>query len=418
MFFPGKIINIKKDDNVLEIGPGASPFPRSDIFLEKEFDANIAYQQRGHVESKKFAKPIIYYKGGKFPFLDQEFNYVICSHVIEHVPNEDIHLFIKELERVASSGYIEFPNIFYELINFQDVHLWYMWFRNGKILFLRKEAINSNILMQIYREFFYSKATELSFLFNDFKEFFFFGFEWHGKIDYKICDSIEELLSNDDLEKIKFYLNNVSNVKKTAPSIFTLVKRKIKSYLNNESNLQKTVLQSNIKRILRKILIIIRSSKNITSSESIQKISNTAILEPKHNIHIHPTAEVKEFCIIRSFDSPVYFGEYSQLNPFCVIYGGAGVKIGAHVMVGPHCVIAAGGHEYRNLRLPMRLAGGVNKGPIIISDDVWIGANCTITDGVVIGQGAIVGANSVVTKNVEPYQIVAGCPARPIGSRK
>ena len=401
MFFPEKIVSIKKDDYVLEVGPGASPFPRSNIFLEKEFDADTAYKQRGLTDLKEFHQPVVYYQGDDFPFQDKEFDYIICSHVIEHVPDEDIHAFIKELERVSSSGYIEFPNIFYELINYQDVHLWYMWFRDGKILFLRKDVIKSNILLQIYREFFYSKAASLSHLFDEFKEFFFFGCEWHGKIDYEICESIEQLISVDDLEKIRFYLNKCENFsQKTASQTSSLVEKKIKIYG---------------RRIYKRIQLI----KNSFFTNLREKnISSTAILEPKSNIYIHSTAEIKEYCIIRSFDAPVHLGEYSQLNPFCVIYGGAGVKIGANVMIGPHSVIAAGGHEYRILTLPMRHAGGVNKGPIIISDDVWIGANCTITDGVVIGKGAIVGANSVVTKNVEPYQIVAGCPAKPIGSRK
>lgn len=399
MFFPEKIISIKKSDNVLEVGPGASPFPRSNVFLEKEFDADMAYKQRGHTASKELDNPINYYQGKKFPFQNEAFDYVICSHVIEHVPEEDIHEFIKELERVAHRGYIEFPNVFYELINYQDVHLWYMWFRNGKILFLKKDAIKSNVLMQIYREFFYSKSAALSYLFNEFKDFFFFGYEWHGKIEYEICDSIDQLLSNDDLEKIRFYLNKYeNNASLVASTTSPLIEKKIKTYI-------------------RRVSTLLKSIKAAISSKPIQHISSSAILEPKNNIHIHPTAEIKEYCIVRSHDNPVHVGQFSQLNPFCVIYGGAGVKIGDNVMIGPHSVIAAGGHEYRNLSVPMRHAGGVNKGPIIISDDVWIGANCTITDGVIIGKGAIVGANSVVTKNIEPYQIVAGCPAKPIGNR-
>lgn len=55
--------------------------------------------------------------------------------------------------------------------------------------------------------------------------------------------------------------------------------------------------------------------------------------------------------------------------------------------------------------------------PIIIEDDVWIGANAIILSGVTIGEGAIIGAGSVVTKNVEPYTIFAGNPAKKIKMR-
>ena len=54
---------------------------------------------------------------------------------------------------------------------------------------------------------------------------------------------------------------------------------------------------------------------------------------------------------------------------------------------------------------------------VVIDDHVWIGARAMILPGVHIGEGAVVGACTVVTKDVEPYQIVAGVPARPIGTR-
>lgn len=161
--------------------------------------------------------------------------------------------------------------------------------------------------------------------------------------------------------------------------------------------------------------ILQRIGKGISQTPNV---ASTAIIEPKCNVIINPTAEIKDYCIIRSHDNPVLIGEFSQVNPFCVIYGGAGVIVGNNVMIGPHTVIAAGSHEYRNLNVPMRHAGSFDSGPIVISDDVWIGANCTIIDGVSIGEGAVVGANSVVTKNVSAYDIVAGCPARKISNRK
>jgi galactoside O-acetyltransferase len=60
---------------------------------------------------------------------------------------------------------------------------------------------------------------------------------------------------------------------------------------------------------------------------------------------------------------------------------------------------------------------GERRGPIVVGDDVWIGANATVLRGITIGRGAVVGANSVVTRDVAPFSIVGGVPARVIGHR-
>lgn len=148
--------------------------------------------------------------------------------------------------------------------------------------------------------------------------------------------------------------------------------------------------------------------------------------------HIHPTAKIYnkksvildksslicEYVIIRATSALLTVGKNTQIGPFSVFFTGEyGIVIGKDVMIAPHCVFAAGNHEYRNLELPMIAAGSYSNGPIIIEDDVWIGANCTITDNVVIGKGAIIAANSVVNKNVGSYDIVGGIPAKKISSR-
>ncbi|XAM01724.1 acyltransferase [Phycisphaeraceae bacterium D3-23] len=135
-------------------------------------------------------------------------------------------------------------------------------------------------------------------------------------------------------------------------------------------------------------------------------------------IDLAPRCELKQGVIIHAHRARVSIGRRSQINPYTVIYGGSGVSIGADVMVAPHCVLAAGNHDHRQLGQPMRTAPSISRGPIVIEDDVWLGAHCTITDGVTIGQGAVVGANSVVTKDVPAYAIVAGVPAKVIGSRQ
>ncbi|MCL4352880.1 MAG: acyltransferase [Patescibacteria group bacterium] len=146
-------------------------------------------------------------------------------------------------------------------------------------------------------------------------------------------------------------------------------------------------------------------------------IHKTVIISDRNFLHVGKSAEIWEYVIIRSF-SKVTIGSFSQIGPFSVFFSGDGIFIGDNVMIGPHCVLAAGNHNYKQLKAPMRFGGGISKGPIIVEDGVWIGANCTITDGVTIGHDSVVAANSVVTRNVKPFDIVAGIPAKKISNRK
>ena len=174
--------------------------------------------------------------------------------------------------------------------------------------------------------------------------------------------------------------------------------------------------------ILHKIHLVSKSFfRKINSFLSKEKkpnnIDKSVEFQNEHNITIDSTATLRRGVVLQA--SPIHkiiIGKYSQLNPYVIIYGGD-VWIGDYVMIAPHVVIAAGEHNYKQLEKPMRLADSLGVHKIIIEDDVWIGANSTITDGVKIGKGAVIGANSVVTSDVAPYDIVVGVPAKKIMSR-
>ena len=140
-------------------------------------------------------------------------------------------------------------------------------------------------------------------------------------------------------------------------------------------------------------------------------------LNNKKLICIGDKTEIGKNCIIRTKNEMIMIGKKVQINPFTVIYGDGGVTIGNNTIIAPHCMIVTGNHEYRQTNVPIRDSGYFTKGPIVINEDVWISANCTIGDGVTIGKGAVIAANSFVNKDVAPYDIVGGVPARKIGSR-
>ena len=99
-----------------------------------------------------------------------------------------------------------------------------------------------------------------------------------------------------------------------------------------------------------------------------------------------------------------------------LIVSNGGVTIGSRVLIGYRTQILSGNHVVP--QRPGRIFGaGHERKPVTIGDDVWIGGNCMIMPGVTIGEGAIVAGGSVVTKDVEPFAIVGGVPARLIRYR-
>lgn len=106
-----------------------------------------------------------------------------------------------------------------------------------------------------------------------------------------------------------------------------------------------------------------------------------------------------------------FFGEYTCIR------GQGGVKIGDGVYTGTQVQIAAVNHVFADPNQFIK-DQGITADGITIEDDVWLGSGVTIVDGVTIGKGTIVGAGAVVSKNIPPYSIAVGVPARVIGDRR
>jgi len=88
------------------------------------------------------------------------------------------------------------------------------------------------------------------------------------------------------------------------------------------------------------------------------------------------------------------------------------VEIGSHCMLANGCFVTDGNHRFDDPDKPVPWQGFSSKGPTRIGDNVWLGANVVVTSGVTIGERCVVGANSVVTKDIAPFSIAAGAPAK------
>lgn len=111
----------------------------------------------------------------------------------------------------------------------------------------------------------------------------------------------------------------------------------------------------------------------------------------------------------------IEIGDNSGIGVNCVVKKAI---IGKDVMMGPDVVFITANHNFEDTSIPMRGTGHAPAEIIQISDDVWLGTRVIILPGIKIGKGAIIGAGSVVTKDVPDYAIVGGNPARIIRNRK
>jgi acetyltransferase-like isoleucine patch superfamily enzyme len=119
-------------------------------------------------------------------------------------------------------------------------------------------------------------------------------------------------------------------------------------------------------------------------------------------------------------------GQRVSLQDRCVIVGD--VDIGGYSLLSFNVLISSGIHYFRrhphllirdqdSEALSTEQGRSMHSQPVRIGEDCWLGVNTVVMPGVSIGRGAVIGANSVVTEDIEPYSVVAGAPAKPIGRR-
>lgn len=111
----------------------------------------------------------------------------------------------------------------------------------------------------------------------------------------------------------------------------------------------------------------------------------------------------------------VSLGDRSGVGVNCRLHGP--VTIGHHVMMGPDVVVISTNHRFDDPTTPMIDQGHAGAREVVIEDDVWIGTRAIILPGVRVGRGSIIGAGSVVTKDVPSGSVVGGNPARVLRSR-
>jgi hypothetical protein len=193
MMFPDRVRSIRPSDRVLEVGPGGIPFHRADFFLEVLFhNPQTAERQRGLMPAPQLAKPPVYFDGCSFPMRDGSFDYVVCSHVLEHV--RDVGTFTAELSRVASRGYVEFPTVYYDYLYDFEEHVSLLFLRGDTIYWMPKADLGLASFRPITRFYYETLKRGYDSLVTDLRPHMFQGFEWTGELRAQRARGLEDLV--------------------------------------------------------------------------------------------------------------------------------------------------------------------------------------------------------------------------------
>lgn len=160
------------------------------------------------------------------------------------------------------------------------------------------------------------------------------------------------------------------------------------------------------------------SGRNISWGKNLKLYPNSIISTRfGGKISLGNKVTICPYAQLISHGGEIVIGNNVGVQMFSILYGLGGLKIGNDVMIATHTIFVPANHNFNDLNSPMRTQGSSKSG-IVVEDDVWIGSNSVILDGVTIGKGSVIGAGSVVTKSIPEYSVAVGNPAKVIKSRK
>lgn len=143
-------------------------------------------------------------------------------------------------------------------------------------------------------------------------------------------------------------------------------------------------------------------------------VTNPRLIRIGNRVCIWKGARLEAFGGEDGTSPRIEIGDDTMIHLHCHIGAAQSVKIGRDVLMAGRIYISDHDHVFDDPDLPARWAGGLISKPVVIEDGVWLGEGCVVLKGVTIGRRAVVGANSVVTKDVPPLTVVGGVPARVI----
>ncbi|QWH09086.1 acyltransferase [Bacillus mycoides] len=119
---------------------------------------------------------------------------------------------------------------------------------------------------------------------------------------------------------------------------------------------------------------------------------------------------------LKSLGKGVRIGDNSGIGDFSFLGAAGGIQIGNNVIMGQNVRFHSENHKFDRVDIPIKEQGVTNKG-IIVGDDCWIGSGSVFLDGVQVGEGCVIGANTLVNKDIPPYSVAVGNPVKIVKNR-
>ena len=187
---------------------------------------------------------------------------------------------------------------------------------------------------------------------------------------------------------------------------------KIKSLVKGNSRIKSVVynlMVNNVRTRPRLWLRILRPFYTVRGRGSVIYWSVRKDIVPFNPFSLGKYSVIEDFSVVNNFVGAVNIGDYTRIGLNNVVIGP--VKIGNHVNIAQGVIMSGLDHNFDNVSVRID-EQGVSTALITIEDDVWVGSNVVITKGIKLGKHSVVAAGSVVNRDVPPFSVVAGAPAR------
>jgi carbonic anhydrase/acetyltransferase-like protein (isoleucine patch superfamily) len=156
--------------------------------------------------------------------------------------------------------------------------------------------------------------------------------------------------------------------------------------------------------------------RGVRAGLRVRLLRGAQVLADPGRIDLGDDVVVCRWAVVQSVGGSIRIGARSSVGDGSSLYGQGDLTVGHDVLMGSGVRLLTATHELTDRDRPINRQGE-SVAPTVIGDDVWIGTNVVVLAGVTVGSGAVLAAGAVVTRDVEPFDIVGGVPAAPIGHR-